>query len=60
MCLMTKDEISAYNLAVNQILNEINWLQDHFKQQLDGYSLQRLDQASYALGTALINGEAEG
>lgn len=60
MYLMTSDEIDAYNVGINQIMDEIDWLLHHFGKQLDGYSKQRLGQASYALGTALINGETEG
>lgn len=60
MSLMTNDEIDAYNKGVNEIRKEVEWLLEHFNKQLDGYSKQRLGQASYALGTALINGETEG
>lgn len=57
MSCMTKEEIDAFNLALKEIDEQINFLADHFSKKLNGYSTQRLYAASRAMRDAVIDGE---
>lgn len=57
MSCLTKEEIKAFNLAIDEIDTEINFLIQHFLNKLPEYSLGRLYAASRAMRDAVIDGE---